>query len=70
MIKSDCHMHTCFSADSEAPVDFYAGCSSRKRAGRGLYHRSYGSGLSGRPRICRQMHFNLTWMSILAGLTV
>ena len=22
MIKSDCHMHTCFSADSEAPVTF------------------------------------------------
>ena len=69
MIKSDCHMHTCFSADSEATVTSMLDAAVEK-------------GLEG---VCitdhmdldfpetpdfRQMHFNVTWMSILDSLTV
>ena len=56
MIKSDCHMHTCFSADSEATVTSMLDAAVEK--GR-VCHSHAGSELR-EPEIFKQMH--LTWM--------
>ena len=69
MIKSDCHMHTCFSADSEATVTSMLDAAVEKGL-EGVCITDHMIWTFRRPRIFRQMHFNLTWMSILDSLTV
>lgn len=69
MIKSDCHMHTCFSADSEATVTSMLDAAVEKGL-EGVCITDHMDLDFPETRIFRQMHFNLTWMSILDSLTV
>ena len=48
MIKSDCHMHTCFSADSEATVTSMLDAAVEKGL-EGVCITDHMSGLSGDP---------------------
>ena len=70
MIKSDCHMHTCFSADSEATVTSACWTQRLKKDWKGSVSQSYGSGLSGDPRFSGKCISQFDLMSILDSLTV